>query len=64
MQIDADNYLGIECLTFTNGLYSLIGAIPNMMSYLEQGYFYFRDSFMQTKNNTTIHIPIKTDNPS
>ena len=64
VQIDADNYLGMECLTFTNGLYSLIGALPNMMSYLEQGYFYFRDSFQQTKNNTTIHIPIKTDNPS
>ena len=64
MQIDADNYLCLECMTFANGIYSLTGALPDMMSYLEEGYLYYGQSYQLAKNSTKIHIPIKADIPS
>ena len=64
MQIDADNYLGLECMTFANGIYSLTGALPDMMCYLEESYLRYGQSFQLARNNTKNHIPIKADKPS
>ena len=64
VQIDSEKYLCLECMTFTNGLYSLIGALPNMMSYLEEGYLHYGQSYQLAQNSTKYHIPIKADKPS
>ena len=64
MQIDEENYLCLECMTFANGIYSLAGALPNMMSYLEEGYLYYGQSYQSARNSTKIYIPIKADKPS